>query len=80
LIIKSILISIIDFSSIIRKRQSRKRACSGYSVAVGKSVRAPLIGSRKRLCSVLPAKLKAAIPVGAARMTRFCFLASVARR
>jgi hypothetical protein len=71
-----VLMSIIDFSSMIRNLQSWKRACKDWSVATDRSDFFPLIGRRKRLCKVFPTILKAAIPVGAARKTGFCFPAS----
>jgi hypothetical protein len=73
---ESVLISIIDFSSMIRKRQSRKRPCNDCKVAKERSDFFPLTGRRKRLCKVFPTILKAAIPVGGARKTGFCFPAS----
>ena len=66
---ESVLRSIIDFSSMIRKRQSRKRPCNDCRVATERSDFFPLTGRRKRLCKVFPTILKAAIPVGAARIT-----------
>ena len=74
---ESVLISIIDFPSMIKDLQSWKRACKDCNVAGDKSDFLPLIG-RKRLCKVFPTILNAAMPVGAARKTVFCFPASIA--
>jgi len=75
---ESVLISIIDFSPMIRNLQSWKRACKDCNVARDKFDFLPLTGSRKRLCKVFPMILNAAIPVGAARKTGFCLPASIA--
>jgi hypothetical protein len=78
LIKEKVLISIIDFSSIIRNLQSQKRDYKACNVATDKSDFFPLTGSHKRLCKVFPTILNTAIPVGAARKTGFCFLACLA--
>jgi hypothetical protein len=78
LIKESVLISIIDFLSIIRNLQSWKRACNDCNVATDRSDFFFLTGSCKRLCKVFPTILNAAIPVEAVQKTGFCFLASLA--
>jgi hypothetical protein len=64
LINENILRSTIDFSSIIRKRQSRNRACKDWSVEVERSDISPLTGRCKRLCRVFPVMTYAAMLVG----------------
>jgi hypothetical protein len=56
----------MDFSSIIRKWQSWKRACKDYNVPTDRSDFFAFIGSHKRLWRIFPTILKATIPVGAA--------------
>jgi hypothetical protein len=71
-------ILIIDFLLIRRNLHSRKRDYKDYSVATNKSDFFLFTRSYNRLYKVFLTKLKAAIPIGAARKTRFFLLACLA--